>query len=111
MIRIPSSTAHPSLNLAQAVLIVAYEISLASYTVHPQPKTLSNEDLLNLFERLRNLMKMAGYVPKGIRDNENEIMTDLKRMISRTVITAREARMLHGIISQIENSLGKGNIR
>jgi len=111
MIRIPSSTGQPSFNLAQAVLIVAYEISFASYTVPPPPETISNEELLNLFERLRNLMKMAGYAPKGIRDNEKEIMSDLKRLISRTVITAREARMLHGIISQIEDSLGKRKIR
>jgi tRNA C32,U32 (ribose-2'-O)-methylase TrmJ len=56
-------------------------------------------------------MKLAGYAPKGIRDNENEIMSDLKRLISRTNITSREARMLHGIISQIEDSLGKGNVK
>jgi len=109
MIRIPSSTGHPSFNLAQAVLIIAYEISFTSYTTHPPPETTSHEGLLNLFERLRSVMKMAGYAPKGIRDDENEIMTDLKRLISRSVITPREARLLHGIISQLENSLGKRN--
>jgi tRNA C32,U32 (ribose-2'-O)-methylase TrmJ len=50
---------------------------------------------------------MAGYKPKGIRDNEKEIMMDLKRLMSRTAITEREAQMLHGIISQIEESLRK----
>jgi len=109
IIRIPSSTEHPSFNLAQAVLIIAYEISFAACTMHPPPETISNEGLLNLFERLRNLMKMAGYAPKGIRDDENEIMADLKRLISRAAITQREERMLHGIISQMENSLGKRN--
>jgi TrmH family RNA methyltransferase len=109
MIRIPASTDHPSFNLAQAVLIVAYEISFASYTIKPPPATISNEVFLNLFERLRNIMKMAGYAPKGIRDEEKMIMADLKRLISRAAITAREARMLHGIISQIEDSLGKRN--
>jgi TrmH family RNA methyltransferase len=109
MLRIPSSTEHPSFNLAQAVLIVAYEISSASHPIHPAPETVGNQVLSNLFARLRNLMKMAGYAPKGIRDGENEIMTDLKRLISRTAITPREARMLHGIISQMENSLGKKN--
>jgi len=111
MIRIPSSAGHPSFNLAQAVLIVAYEISFASSTLQPPPKLISNEEMLNLFERLQHVMKLAGYAPKGIRDNEKEIMSDLKRLISRTVITAREARMLHGIISQIEDSLGKKKIR
>lgn len=49
---------------------------------------------------------MAGYEPKGIRDNEKEIMIDLKRLMSRAAITEREAHMLYGIISQIEDSLG-----
>ncbi len=107
MINIPASTEQPSFNLAQAVLIVAYEISFSTYTAEQPPATISNEELSNLFERLRNLMKMAGYAPKGIRDEENEIMADLKRLISRANITEREARMLHGIISQIESGLAK----
>jgi len=52
-------------------------------------------------------MKMAGYEPKGIRDNEKEIMMDLKRLMSRAAMTEREAHMIHGIISQIEENLGK----
>ena len=108
MIRIPSSAEHPSLNLAQAVLLVAYEISLASHPVQPPPETISTGELTGLFERLRNLMKTAGYEPKGIRDDEKGIMADLKRLISRAGITPREARMLHGIISQIESGRGKG---
>jgi hypothetical protein len=51
-------------------------------------------------------MKTADYAPKG---DENEIMADLKRSISRAGITPREARMLNDIISQIENSLGERN--
>jgi TrmH family RNA methyltransferase len=109
MIRIPSSTGHPSFNLAQAALIVAYELSCASYPIHPPPEAISSEALSNLFARLRHLMKMGGYAPKGIRDDENEIMADLKRLIARALITPREARMLHGIISRLETSLDKSN--
>ncbi len=36
MISIPSSTEHPSFNLAQAVLITAYEISFATHTSPPR---------------------------------------------------------------------------
>jgi TrmH family RNA methyltransferase len=107
MIRIPASTEHPSFNLAQAVLIIAYEISFTSYPAKPPPVAVSNEEFLQLFERLKNIMKMAGYAPKGIRDKEAMIMADLKRLISRAAITPREAKMLHGIISQLEDSLGK----
>ena len=107
MIRIPAADEHPSFNLAQAVLIIAYEISFTSYTLSPPPAIISNDEFLNLFDRLRNVMKRAGYAPKGIRDEEEQVMSDLKRLISRAGITEREAQMLHGIISQVEEGLGK----
>ncbi|RPI36253.1 MAG: RNA methyltransferase [Nitrospiraceae bacterium] len=107
MIRIPASLENPSFNLAQAVLIIAYELSCTSYVISPTAAVISNEELSNLFQRLRGILKMAGYEPKGIRDNEKEIMADLRRIIARAAITEREARMLHGIISQLEDSLGK----
>lgn len=111
MIRIPASPENPSFNLAQAVLLIAYELSSGDHSVAPSPAIISNEEFSGLFERLRKIMKMAGYKAKGIRYNEEHIMTDLKRLIARTGITGREARMLHGIISQMEGSLMKNSGR
>ena len=107
MISIPASPENPSFNLAQALLIIAYELSCTSYGISPTAEVISNEELSNLFQRLRGILKMAGYEPKGIRDNEKEIMADLRRIIARAAITEREARMLHGVISQVEESLRK----
>jgi tRNA C32,U32 (ribose-2'-O)-methylase TrmJ len=99
--------ASPEAFLITTVLIIAYELSCSSYAISPSAAIIRNEDLSNLFQRLRGILKMAGYEPKGIRDNEKEIMADLRRIIARAAITEREAQMLHGIISQIEDSLGK----
>ncbi|MDP2157175.1 MAG: RNA methyltransferase [Nitrospirota bacterium] len=107
MIRIPASPENPSFNLAQAVLLIAYELSYGDHSVAPAAAIISNKELSCLFERLKTTMKMAGYQAKGIRYSEEYIMTDLKRLIARTGITEREARMLHGIISQVEGSLMK----
>ncbi|HXX56590.1 MAG TPA: RNA methyltransferase [Thermodesulfovibrionales bacterium] len=107
MIRIPTAPENPSFNLAQAVLIVAYELFCSGYAHVSPPSIISNKELSNLFRRLRRVMTMIGYAPKGIRDDEEGIMTDLKRLIARIAITEREARMLHGIISQIEKSARK----
>ena len=107
MISIPAAPENPSFNLAQALLIIAYELSCTSYVISPSAAVISNEELSNLFQRLRGILKMAGYEPKGIRDNEKEIMADLRRIIARAEITEREARMFHGIISQHEDSLRK----
>jgi TrmH family RNA methyltransferase len=107
LIRIPASRENPSFNLAQAVLLIAYELSYGDHSVEASPAVISNEEFSGLFERLRKVMKMAGYNAKGIRHHEEHIMTDLKRLIARTGITEGEARMLHGIISQTEESLLK----
>lgn len=107
MIRIPAAPAHPSFNLAQAVLLVAYELSYGDHTVESAPAVISNEEFGSLFERLKKIMAIAGYKAKGIRHTEEHIMTHLKRLIARTGITEQEARMLHGIISQLEEGLMK----
>ncbi len=107
MIRIPADPAHPSYNLAQAVLLIAYELSYGDHRAESAPAVISTEEFGTLFERLRKVMAMAGYRAKGIRQTEEHIMTDLKRLIARTGITRREARMLHGIISQLEEGLMK----
>jgi TrmH family RNA methyltransferase len=111
MIRIPATPENPSFNLAQAVLIVVYELSYTDHTFSPPPAIISNQELSNLFQRLRRLMKMAGYAPKGIRDDEEQIMRDLKRLLAKAAVTEREARMLHGILSQIEEGLRKEDVR
>ena len=110
MIRIPAAPENPSFNLGQAVLIVAYELSYTDYTCSQSPAIISNKDLSNLFQRLRKLMKMLGYAPKGIRDDEEKIMRDLKRLLAKAAVTEREARMLHGILSQIEEGLRKKDV-
>jgi hypothetical protein len=64
----------PSFNLAQAVLIIAYELSCARYVIKSPAAIISNEELTNLFQRLRSIMETAGYAPKGIRDNTERVM-------------------------------------
>lgn len=111
MIRIPATPENPSFNLAQAVLIIAYELSNTDRTSSPPPAIISNQELSNLFQRLRKAIKMTGYAPKGIRDDEAQIMRDLKRLLAKAAITEREGRMLHGVLSQMEEGLRKKGIR
>lgn len=105
MITIPADPANPSFNLAQAVLLIAYELSHDDHPVLSMPQAIDNDELEQLFLRTVGLLKMAGYSPKGIRDEEQAIFATLRRLIARTALTQAEARMLHGIISQTEESL------
>lgn len=76
-----------SFNLTQAVLIVAYELSYTDYASSPPPVIISNQELSPLFQRLRKTIRTTGYAPKGIRDDDEQIMRDLRRVLAKAAIT------------------------
>ncbi|MDI6801821.1 MAG: RNA methyltransferase [Thermodesulfovibrionales bacterium] len=104
LITIPTSKEQPSLNLAHAVLIVAYELSKAEYK-SPEfagGKLIRQEELMTLYSRVSDILKLLEYIPNGDRDIEKKIMQNLKHFIGRAGLTDWELKMLHGICSQIE---------
>jgi len=115
LITIPSSKEQPSLNLAQAVLIVAYELSKAEYkqntegrsqkSEHEKISLINYEELTALYSRISNILKLLEYIPKGDRNLEKKIMQNLKHFIGRVGIADWELKMLHGICSQIEKKI------
>lgn len=110
LISIPANAEHPSLNLAQAVLIIAYELSRAEYRAMVKhaggPEVLvSHEELTNLYGRISDTLKLLEYFPTGDRDLEKKMMINLKHFIGRAGITEWEMNMLHGICTRIERKL------
>jgi TrmH family RNA methyltransferase len=96
---IASSPQHPSLNLAQAVLLVAWELSDLS-TVRAS-RTDGNEathdELEAMFEHLEGMLHDIGFVqPETARHQ----MLALRGLLSRTVPTRREVTQLRGIWRQ-----------
>lgn len=118
LITIPTSKEQPSLNLAQAVLLIAYELSKVEYrrqrTEDRAQRTedrfkrsdsiqlIDHEELTALYSRISVILKLLEYIPKGNRDLERKIMQNLKHFIGRVGLTDWELKMLHGICSQIE---------
>lgn len=112
LITIPTSKEQPSLNLAQAVLIVAYELSKAEYAggkgqgaVGERQKMVNHKDLAFLYEKISKTLKLLEYIPKGDRNLEKKIMQNLKHFIGRAGLTEWELKMLHGICSRIEKKI------
>ncbi|MGO9378301.1 MAG: RNA methyltransferase [Dissulfurispiraceae bacterium] len=113
LMSIPASNDHPSLNLAQAVLIVAYELSRAEYRESEEMsqadikfvRLVHHDKLLTLTERISETLKMLEYIPRGDRDLEKKIMLNLKHFIGRAGLTEWELGMFHGIISQIKKKV------
>jgi TrmH family RNA methyltransferase len=101
LITIPSDMSFPSLNLAQSVLLVAYELSQKTYKTGA-PDLVKCNELDPLYKHIQSTLKLLDYIPRGNRDLEAKIMRNLKHLINRAGLTDWELRMLHGICSQIE---------
>jgi len=113
LMSIPVSSEQPSLNLAQAVLIVAYELSRADYR-DSEPDTkpvrlVPHEDMNFLYKKISATLKALEYIPRGDRDLEKKIMQNLKHFIGRAGLTEWELAMCHGIVTQINRKLRPGD--
>jgi TrmH family RNA methyltransferase len=104
LIKIPTDSASPSLNLAQAVLLTAYEMHLAGYK-RGGPELVSKQELDLFLKKAHSTLKLLRYIPEGGRDIEKTIMVNIRRLALRSGLAEWELRMLYGILSRIEKEL------
>ena len=106
IVTLPVEAAFASLNIAQAVLIMAYEWRrqsdlgkqlLFTETV-AEPATKG--ELLKLFEHLEQSLEDAGFFTAP--DKRPTIVNNIRAMLSRGTFSGQEVRTLHGVISSIE---------
>jgi TrmH family RNA methyltransferase len=120
LMTVPASRKQPSLNLAQAVLIIAYEISKAGIKgparkeksdngnllfANP-PKLVTQERLSHLYEKMERAFKMIEYIPSNDRVMNKKIMLNLKHCLSRAGLSDWEFNMFHAICNKIEKKIG-----
>ncbi len=102
LLAVPTSAAYPSLNLAQAVLICAYEIFLAhgDGAASPGPTELAEAERVQfLFARLEQALLDIGFLHG---ENPDHIMFSLRRLLGRAGMEEAEVRILLGVARQIE---------
>jgi tRNA/rRNA methyltransferase len=105
-VRIPSVESFPSLNLAQAVMIVCYELFQASIEISKQPVQLARaEQLERMFEHLEKTLIRIGFLDSN---HPKRIMRVLRRLFGRSQMDEREVQILQGIWSQMDGHLRKG---
>jgi TrmH family RNA methyltransferase len=101
-VRIPSHPRQPSLNLAQAVMVAAYEIFLAS-SGNPEAKgpvraTAAEADLaLGAF---REALLEIGFLP---RENPDARFVEWRELFGRAGLTSRETRVLLALARRVQN--------
>jgi tRNA/rRNA methyltransferase len=106
LVRYPLNPRHMSLNLAQAVMIMAYEWWNAAEDQTPPRQFMTNEtsvatrgELDNFLERLVRELDASGFL-----DNHPKragMVRNLRHWFNRGEVTTQELRTLHGVVSEL----------
>lgn len=116
LVRVPCAAEHPTLNLAQAVLIVAYELHLAAATAGgagalgsasegggERPATTAEVERLHL--HLRRVLDRVGFA----RDSSFAgVERDLRQVLARAALSRREVAIWRGVCRRVERAAGRG---
>jgi tRNA/rRNA methyltransferase len=101
--RIPSMESFPSLNVAQAVMVVSYELFRASIEIPKKEIRLAQaEQLERMIEHMEGTLIRIGFLDA---DHPKGIMRALRRLFGRSQMDEREVQILHGIWSQMDHHL------
>jgi tRNA/rRNA methyltransferase len=105
---IPTASAYDSMNLGQAVAVVAYEVGrgpLRERAARP-PEPARHETVEALWDRLRALLARAGYLNP---QNPEQVLADWRRLLARAEPTQREIELLVAAVRSLERLLrGEG---
>jgi len=107
---VPTDPGYPSLNLAQAVLLVAYELWLAAAERAPLPRPkrhappASREQLAALYEDTHRALETIEFY----KDRQPAaLMRTLRAVYRRAQLSAREASLLRGIMIEVRKYVAR----
>ncbi|HTJ59380.1 MAG TPA: RNA methyltransferase [Devosiaceae bacterium] len=104
VVTLPVEAAFASLNIAQAVLVLAYEWRRQTEGELPFGSGLaevaSKDELLRLFEHVEEALDRAGFFT--VEDKRPTVINNLRTMLTRGQFSSQEIRTLHGIIAAID---------
>lgn len=90
-----------SLNLAHAVMIVCYEIFMASSSPDstPLPRLANSFELEGMYDHLRGVLMKIGFLDP---QNPDHWMMNIRRFLSRLPLRAREVKIIRGVCRQLD---------
>lgn len=114
VLTIPTDPDYPSLNLAQAALVVAYELFLAADELPPLPegrrkdRPATQDELEQMYDALdRGLGRIDFY--KGTRPPE-AILRALRTALGRAHLDRREAKLIQAVGHEIGNYMRRHGV-
>jgi tRNA/rRNA methyltransferase len=104
---IPTNDQFPTMNLAQAVCVFCFALSTLARTT--AKRELAPAALVErMHERLESLLLEVGFLHAN---NPDRIYDDVRAILGRAMLDAREATILLGIVHQIEWALSSTSSR
>ena len=99
LVTIPTASCS-SLNLAQAVMVLAYEIFVAAEP-RPrfEPRLANSRELESMYEMLKSTLVKINFIS---HQNPEHWMFNVRRLFARHGLRAREAQVIKGICRQID---------
>lgn len=101
LVTIPTAPEYPSLNLAQAVMLTAYELMMAAGAARLMPPAqpyAPAPEIDAMMERMSQALVSIGFLPA---ENPEHIMFALRAIFGRAGLSVREVDILSGIARQI----------
>ena len=100
LVVVPSHGEFPVLNLAQTVLLMAYEV----YTLDPVERTsppvlVSQDQRDEMFQHIEEALIQIGFLSSS---SPEPIMKSIRRFLGKAELTARDVKIVRGIMSQME---------
>lgn len=113
VISIPADDRQPSLNLAQAVMVIAYELRMGVDEL-PSVRSFggaSESEISQMFKQASAILERSGFFTRNPRER---VLLHLKEIFANGVSTSQDARIIRGIFRRIAWALGReedtGNI-
>jgi TrmH family RNA methyltransferase len=103
MVKIPSSTSYPALNLSHAVGIVLYTLYLTNQYSEEERRTLDSTEKRHLFQAFSALLESIDY-PEHKKE-KTKVM--FKRLMGRSLPSKWEYHTLMGVIKTSADRLNK----
>jgi len=106
LVRIPTASACPSMNLGQAVAVCCYELERAGIVSNAEPavrlhlsEPANLQSLEHIFARAEWVLEEVGYLKPRSRETT---LVKLRRLMMELHLTNSDARILGGALAQIE---------
>ncbi|HET7756360.1 MAG TPA: RNA methyltransferase [Steroidobacteraceae bacterium] len=107
LLRIPASALYPSLNLAMAVQLVAYELFRAGGSREaaaagpPAGPLATPEEMRQLYAHLAQVLDEIEFHDRT--ESGTHLMARLRRLLQRAELDRNEAHILRGILTAVQN--------